>query len=254
MIKYINDGEINELKLGFYNTLAFKKISMLNIKKLMNEDIDLETANKIYELFAEFKFPSCDSYFSETMLKYFVENNWFSQDEFNTITKVFFSNKESDSSLEFGDFSVERYEFLTNFIKEIASEKGIVLHIESFKDIFMSESEYIDINIFGDIRELLRSYISSSVDITNYTYEDWDERYCSIFQDDATCYVFEGYEMSKYEANQLQSTFYNAETAVVSEVYVEKGNTYITISDMQIDVGLGYDFLIILKLILKSKN
>ncbi|UYZ38992.1 hypothetical protein OD350_29330 (plasmid) [Clostridium beijerinckii] len=251
MIKFINDGEIDDLKQGFYNSLALKKINILDIKDSFKSSLNLKSANKLYNFLSEFKFPSVISYFSATIVEQFYESNWISEEEYITINNAFF--KDNEYSDEYMDYSQDRYEFILDFLRKVASENEIKLHIENYKDIFFSD-ECIDLNLFGDIRNSLRSYIDSSEDIANYSKEKWEEEYYDLFEDNATCFVFEEYEMSKNEISLLQKRFSNQNAAIVSEVYTRNGNTYITISDMEVYIGLRCDFLVFLMLILKGKN
>lgn len=258
MIKYINDGEINRLKLGFYNTLALKKINMLDTNKYMNMESDLKTAIKIYKLIAALNFPTCyDENCSTIMMKYLINYNVFTQDEYNEISEIFYGDSREDyietiddeNSIDYGEYWEERSDYILRFIKKLGSEKGINVHSECYRDILISDEDYIDINIFGELRKLLRDCVGSYESTANYTEADWDNEYVNIFQDDATAYALEGYEMSDYEMMLLTNTFNSSDGGVASEVYVEKGNTYITVSGSQVYEGIGFSFLIILKLI-----
>ncbi|MVX63718.1 hypothetical protein GKZ28_08415 [Clostridium chromiireducens] len=262
MIKYINDGEINKLKRGFYNTLALKKINMLNTDRFINMEADLNVAIKIYKLMAALQFPFCYENCSTIMMKYLVKNNVFTQDEYNEIAEIFYADKEIEGigmevenieeSIEYGEYWEERSDYIFKFLKTLGNEKCITVHAESYRDILISDEDFIDLNIFGNLRNLLRDCVSSYESTANYTEEDWDNEYLNIFQDDATAYVLEGYEMNDYEMMLLTNTFNSSDSGVSSEVFTEKGNTYIIISSIQVYEGLGYSFLIILKLIFMS--
>lgn len=256
MFKYINDGELDKLKKGFYITLALKKINIFNINKFMSKDLTLNNATKIYKSIATLKFPTCYSNCSAVMLDYLVEYNLLEKDEFNKITKVFRGDSEieNDEYIEYGDYSEERSDYVLEFLKKLGSEKGIEIYSETFRDIIDDESEYIDLNIYGELRNTLRDHMSSFQDSANSTEEDWQEEYYNIFQDDATSYVLKDYVMTDNELMLLNNTFTSADSGVLSEAYTNNVNTYINISCMQAYDGLPYSLLIILKLIFMNNN
>ncbi|UYZ38993.1 hypothetical protein OD350_29335 (plasmid) [Clostridium beijerinckii] len=259
MIKCINDGELDRLKIGFYNTIALKKINMLNVTMFMNKELELDMALKIYTAITALGFPICYSGCSEVMMDYLIKNNLLMKDDVDEINKIFHGDaeideeKETDDFCDYGDYWDDRNNFIKEFLEELCDEKGIEIHVETFRDILACDDDYIDLDIYGELRTTLRECVGNIEHMADYTDSDWDEEYVSIFQEDATSYVLTGYEMSYYEMKLLTKTFTSSDSGVASEVYTQNGNTFITISDTQIYDGIGYSFLIILKLILIGK-
>lgn len=255
MIKHINDGELGKLKVGFYHTLALKKINMLDSNKFKDKELDLNTAIKIYKLIVALDFPTCYPECSSIMLDYLLKYNLLEKDEFNKITEFFRGDSEieTDESIEYGDYSEERSDYILEFLKKLGDEKCIKIYSETFRDIVLGENEYIDLDIYGDLRNTLREHMDSFQD-NNATEEDLEEEYYNIFQDDATSYVIKGYVMNDYDLMLLNNTFTNVDSGILSEAYSNEGNTYINISDMQVYDGLAYSLLIILKLIFLKDN
>lgn len=252
MIKNINDGEMDKLKEGFYNTLALKKLNYSNFKEFMNDKLDFNLAIKLCKYLDSYKFPSYYDYFNGLMLQYFVTHKWIDEEDFKTIKKVFDNLSESDYN--YGDYSMERYDLVMKLVKKICLDHKIEFITETYEDIFMSDINYIDIEIFGEIRNMLRSYADFEEGTENLSIDEWHEKYYEIFQDNATCFVLKNFVMEDNEVMHMMDTFSRVSEGIQSEVFSSNGNTYIVISDMQMSEGLGYDFLILLKVILISRN
>lgn len=246
------------LKRGFYKTLALKKIELIDKRRFIAETLDIDTAAKIYSLIAELNFPIIYSRYSTIMLRYMVRNNILQENHMKEIVKKFYNdyveedtNSEED---EIDDFYAERMNYVFDYISEIGVTIGVKVHNEEFRNIVCCDDEYIDLNIFGDLRKSLRENCGSYEEKTS-TYDecDWDDEYVNIFQDEATSYCIEGFIMNDYQTMILNNTFRGVDSGILSEVYTQNGNTYITISGMQFLDGLSYRFFIILTLILLGK-
>ncbi|WP_315069175.1 hypothetical protein [uncultured Clostridium sp.] len=259
MIKYINDGEINELKRGFFNTLALKRINKLNLKKSIEDVNDLDSAMKILDSLKALKFPSYESFFFSNLFQYFNNNKWLddkdcNEDIINIFPGAWIDSLDGDATLSPEDYSAERFDFIDKYIKKIAEKNCITIEVESYEDIFSGEDNFINLEVFGEIRDMLRGCIDSHEVFSVLTRDDLYDKYYECFEDNATCYVLVGYELNEYEVNTLSDTFYNSDSGIASEIFTCNSNTYITISDSEIYAGFGLEFLIFLYLILNRKT
>ncbi|UYZ38991.1 hypothetical protein OD350_29325 (plasmid) [Clostridium beijerinckii] len=256
MRKYVNNEDLVRAREEFYKSIVLRKINRSNFKRFICGKLDLKSAIEIYKLIAISKCPACRLQYSEIMLQYFIKNNLLEEKEFNLITELFFGNRDANgartsTSSGFHDYSEERNEFIFDFLKKSAAEIGIEISSETYRDILMCDNEHLNLSIFGELRTKLRSQEISTEEINILSEEQWIEKYFDLDIKYLTCcYVLEGYEMSKYELKLLNNTFSNLEDSIKSKAYTCNDNTYITVSEAQIFEGLGYDFLIILKLIL----
>ncbi|WP_315069174.1 hypothetical protein [uncultured Clostridium sp.] len=250
MIKYINDGELESLKSGFYKTIALKKINLLDKNRFLTKEMDLDEAIKIYKEIANINFPSCYSEHSAVMLEYLFRNNLLNLEEISEISRIFY--RDSDEDYDYGEYYDERATFVEEFLKEISSENGFNFDINSFRDILIYENE-VDLSIYGDLRNSLINNVGSLREISEYDEDDWEEAYANIFQDDAFSHVLVGYEMNDHQLELLNKTFEEVDNGIRSEAYTRNGNTFITISGMQFLDGLNYNFIIISKLIIANK-
>ena len=257
MIKYLNNGEIGLLKEGFYNTLALKKINMMDIDKFMKKELDLNSAINIYKLIIELKRPECYQNYSLVMLEYLLLYNLLDEDNFNKITSIFYNDSDfRQDQREVGyyyDKIAERYIFISEFFNKICSDNKIKIVSADYKDILFNRNS-IDLSIFEDIRIALRQYVDSFEFDSEYTDEDIENEYYEIFQDDTNSYVLVDFEIKQNQLSLLNDTFIEEETGLGSGEYTRSGNTYIDITGIQVLEGIGYKFFIALIIIFMNKT
>ncbi|NFO58577.1 hypothetical protein FDB39_17340 [Clostridium botulinum] len=255
MIKSINDGELKRLKEGFYYTLALKKIALLDSDKFMRNDegVTLNQAISLYKLISYLKFPEDFSKCSSIMMDYLFKYNLYNEYDLNGIKSIFYDDSDIDIDeyeQEFFDnyyYLNDRKQYILELLKKLAAENGKVVHCSTYTEIIFED---IDDNIFGNMRITLRDYMGNySDDMYVYNEDELEDEYVNIFQDDAIVYAIEGLELNYFQLSILSKSFTGSDSGVSSEVYCENGNTYIVISFCQLTYGIGYSFLILLKLI-----
>ncbi|NFO58576.1 hypothetical protein FDB39_17335 [Clostridium botulinum] len=264
MIKNVNDGEIDQLKKGFNNTMLLKKINMLGGNNFMSKNLNMSLSNaiKIYKNIYKLTFiPDCYKTCSYIMINYLVKYNLLDKNKLKQITDIFFddsSNEEPDNNMyndefysDYGDF---RYSYILYFLKHICSEYQINVHVESYRDILFGESEYINLKIFGDIRKELEFGIENINELRNYSECYLDEEYINTFEYNANVYVLENYEIKKCDLILLRNTVNNLHNNIYPDIYTNNGNTYIILPDIYVYYELGYSFLVMLKLIFLKSN
>ena len=252
MIKYINDGEIQLLKSGFYNCLRLKKFQYMPIEEFKRGEVSFEVAEEIFRLLISFDDPHIVEGYIGIMLEYLLKNDYICKDYYEIIINIFYDESifEYGDIDNYGDYVDDRIEFLDDFLKKLCESAKIEYSSASFFDIYYDNEPD---EVFNDLRSTLQFYSGS---INEAEGED-DERedYYSLFQDDATSFALIDYKMDDRSLVMLNKVLsYGCEAGVQSEAYVEAGNTYITISSMAIYEGIGYAFLIAFGLILSNKN
>ncbi|UYZ38995.1 hypothetical protein OD350_29345 (plasmid) [Clostridium beijerinckii] len=254
MLKHINDGEIKILRDGFYNALALKKINILDSNRYSSKELDLNVAIKIYKLIIDLNFSTCYENNSLIMLEYLFKYNLLEEYDFTKITTMFNNHRyftEEPCNLE------KRYIYIFKFLHKFASKLEVKIHSAQFTDILFN-TESIDMSIY---RELRNSLMRDLVSYNEFKYcddkainEELENAYNELFQEDATSFVLEGYEMNSNQLRFFNSVFPIDDVLIQSGAYTCYGNTYINISNLQVYYEIGFDFFITLVLIFMNKN
>lgn len=232
MIKYINDGEVDTLKKGFFNTLRLKKLQSLPVNEFMEGKVPYKIAEIIFLILVTLPQEVQPGY-SMAMLKYLLSNNMIDDSEYEKL-KDYFSYDEFDPDLDDKyDYVWERRECYEKILKKFCKNNGVEIIDANYSDIYYDDID--DVDLFKDIQNELYDYAGIDKEEGYYGIDDNIEReskdYFMVFMEDATLFVIENLELKYSELMILDQLLACYSEVVKSEAWISKGNTYISISD-----------------------
>lgn len=254
----MNEGEIERLKFGFYQTLALKKLTILNINKFMNMEVNLKTALMIYKIMIQLEDKIHYSGYSRIMFKYLLEYKIISDDEYEELYYFYDDTEDEEWTEEEWMAYTESYEqrehSLNYLLEKLCEKKGLNYYYETSMNIFIGKD--INMDIFGEHQKVFRDDVVDYGEVANF--EDMDEeelsdKYCDAFEDDLLCHVIENFEISQLQIELLNKYLHDTGYfAYPSQVYTKSGNTYIEISRNTMFESVGKTFIVNLLLVLEG--
>lgn len=257
MLKNINNGEIDRLQKGFFNTLALKKLELLEINKFMSIEVNLKTALKIYKILLQLEVKNMFTGYSTIMLEYLLEYEIITPEEYVCFGYFYDDTEDKEWSDEDCNLYSDNYDsrelFFYKMLEGLCEQKGVVFYYATSMNIFINRN--INFNIFGDHQKAFREDTLTYQETKNLEEmtEELEEEYCDYFEDDLLCYAIENYELSTKQIELLNRYLVDCGNfSYPSQVYSKYGNTYIDLSRTLMFESIGKTFLITLKLIMSE--
>lgn len=209
------------------NKFQIKKLFLLPVDDFMVKKASFDMAKLIFNtlIFIDIDEHEYKGY-ATIMLEYLHTNEYIDSEDYENIRNNYLDTTRADVT---EDMISDKYDEVCTrmgkfdmYLDKLCSKNNIELKTAAFYDIF---DDMYDDEVFDKIRDDLHEFAGKD---DENIYED---DYASIFMEDAQLYVLKNFEFNYTQIAIINHIFTCYSEGIITETYVQDGNTYLTITD-----------------------